>query len=309
MILEVQTVAPPGARSWFIGEEVVSDGRLLVMTPIDPLFLLIPILGATIVEGGGQVNFRPADDIFEEAATKFAEATHPSGSQDPSFIVTPDDIVTFGALDCTMHAMRRICETKEITTDITVFRYSQERLVEQLTKKVAALATPRITEMSRCLIRGLAKNELMEDKHEDLLALGRTQLACDLVSQYLPADIRTALIASFDFTPLESHVRALQRHHLNPSPSGGVAGKKDRKRTSTVSEGTSVKRKKEPKASQGVEKLKKASVDGMAKLSTFFGTHAAVPSSSSQFIETRTLTCTCTARSKPAVDPPRTKHF
>ncbi|KAI6000491.1 ribonuclease H2, subunit B [Pisolithus albus] len=279
-ILEVQTVAPPDTRSWFVGEEVVSgeltshmsllDGRLLVMTPIDPIFLLIPILGATLKQEGGQANYRPADDIFEEAAMKLAEASHSSGSQDPSFIVAPNDIMTFGALDCTVQAMRRVCDIKEITAEITVFRYSQERLLEQLTKKVAALATPRITEISRSLIRGLARNELMEDEHEELLILGRTQLACDLLAQYLPPDIRTRLIASYDFAPLESHVRSLQRHHLNPSPPDDVTARKDRKRTSTASEGNGVKRKKEPKTSQGVEKLKKASVDGMAKLSTFF---------------------------------------
>lgn len=269
-ILEVQTVAPPDTRSWFVGEEVVSDGRLLVMTPIDPIFLLIPILGATVSQEGGQANYRPADDIFEEAAMKLAEASHSSGSQDPSFTVAPDDIMTFGALDCTVQAMRRICDTKEITAEITVFRYSQERLLEQLTKKVAALATPRITEISRSLIRGLARNELMEDKHEELLILGRTQLACDLLAQYLPPDIRTRLMASYDFAPLESHVKSLQRHHLNPSPPDDVTARKDRKRTSTASEGNGVKRKKEPKTSQGVEKLKKANVDGMAKLSTFF---------------------------------------
>lgn len=268
-ILEVQTVAPPDARSWFVGEEVVSDGRLLVMTPIDPIFLLIPILGATVSEGG-QANYRPADDIFEEAAMKLAEASHSSGSQDPSFIVAPDDIMTFGALDCTVQAMRRICDTKEITAEITVFRYSQERLLGQLTEKVAALATPRITEISRSLIRGLARNGLMEDEHEELLILGRTQLACDLLAQYLPPDIRTGLMASYDFALLESHVRSLQRHYLNPSPPGDVTARKDRKRTSTTSEGNGVKRKKEPKTSQGVEKLKKANVDGMAKLSTFF---------------------------------------
>lgn len=235
------------------------------MTPIDPIFLLIPILGATVSEGG-QANYRPADDIFEEAAMKLAEASHSSGSQDPSFIVAPDDIMTFGALDCTVQAMRRICDTKEITAEITVFRYSQERLLGQLTEKVAALATPRITEISRSLIRGLARNGLMEDEHEELLILGRTQLACDLLAQYLPPDIRTGLMASYDFAPLESHVRSLQRHHLNPSP----PARKDRKRTSTASEENGVKRKKEPKTSHGVEKLKKVNVDGMAKLSTFF---------------------------------------
>lgn len=31
-------------RSWFIDENVKSDGRILISTPIDPLFLIIPYL-------------------------------------------------------------------------------------------------------------------------------------------------------------------------------------------------------------------------------------------------------------------------
>lgn len=60
---------------------------------------------------GEQVNFRPADDIFEEAATNLAEMIL-SASQDPSLAITVDDIMRFSALECTRHAMRRVCEVK-----------------------------------------------------------------------------------------------------------------------------------------------------------------------------------------------------
>jgi len=44
-ILEVQAVDPPASRSWFMDDDtVLEDGRLLLMTPVDPAFLLIPIL-------------------------------------------------------------------------------------------------------------------------------------------------------------------------------------------------------------------------------------------------------------------------
>ncbi|KAJ9119988.1 hypothetical protein QFC24_005471 [Naganishia onofrii] len=43
-ILEVQKVEPEAKRSWFLEQSVVSDGSLMVMTPIDPLFLLIPLV-------------------------------------------------------------------------------------------------------------------------------------------------------------------------------------------------------------------------------------------------------------------------
>ncbi|KAG8788370.1 hypothetical protein FRC15_004650 [Serendipita sp. 397] len=44
-ILEVQAVNPPASRSWFTDDNtVLEDGRLLLLTPIDPMFLLLPIL-------------------------------------------------------------------------------------------------------------------------------------------------------------------------------------------------------------------------------------------------------------------------
>jgi ribonuclease H2 subunit B len=43
------------------------------------------------------------------------------------------------------------------------------KVVEYLRVKVARLATPEVFEVSRTLIRGLAKDGLMEDGKEDLL--------------------------------------------------------------------------------------------------------------------------------------------
>ena len=59
-----------------------------------------------------QAKFRPADDIFEAAATMLAQGTQTSASQDSSLAVTVDDTMKFGALECARHAMRRVCEVK-----------------------------------------------------------------------------------------------------------------------------------------------------------------------------------------------------
>ncbi|KAH7888527.1 ribonuclease H2, subunit B [Phlebopus sp. FC_14] len=267
-ILEVQAVAPPNARSWFMGDEVISDGKLLVMTPVDPLFLLIPILRTIKPRDGETINFRPADDIFEEAAMKIAEMSRASSSQDASTLIELDDITRFASLDCTMDAMKRICEVKEITSEITVLRYSYEQLMRHLRKKVVTLSDPRISEMSRSLTRSLAKDGLMDDKHEDLLDLGRRKLACELLAQYLPQDIQEELVGSYDFTKLDEHLKALQADQMMVPPDNGATAK-NAKSASATDDG-SKKRKKDTKASQGVEKLKKANVSGMSKLSSFF---------------------------------------
>ncbi|KAF9222586.1 hypothetical protein BS17DRAFT_796445 [Gyrodon lividus] len=271
-ILEVQAVAPPNARSWFIEDEVVSDGRLLVMTPVDPLFLLISILRASNhfpKHEGENVNFRPAEDMFEDAARHIAESSRIDALQDMSVMVGVEDVLKFAALECTKKAMRRICDVKEITTEITVFRYSSEKLIQHLRKKVATLSTPRITEMSRSLVRDLAKDALMEDKNEDVLDLGRTKLACQLLAQYLPQDIQEELLGSYDFTKLDAHLKALQEEQSIIPPDSGAVIKKSKAAAAKLAE-DSRKRKKDGKGTHGVEKLKKANLNGMSKLSTFF---------------------------------------
>jgi hypothetical protein len=57
----------------------------------------------------------------------------------------------------------------EITEEITVYRYSQERTLEYLRVKVARLSEPKTLEISKSITRSLAKDGLMEDGNEELL--------------------------------------------------------------------------------------------------------------------------------------------
>jgi ribonuclease H2 subunit B len=96
-----------------------------------------------------------------------------------------------------------------------VYRYSPTKVLEYLRIKVARLARPEVFERSRTLIRGLAKDGLMEDGKEDLLegtvsdfgklvnlaqpiTAGRIRAACDLLGHYLPTDTLRALVASYE---------------------------------------------------------------------------------------------------------------
>ena len=143
-IFEVQAVAPPDERSWFVGDEVVAgmpnyqiyisnvlnyglDGRLLLMTPIDPTFLLFPILqGTSSVRTKlpvsskyypmlkyfnlQQTNFRTADDLFEEAV-RILNTSVPSENAEKSLLDTKD-IFAFASMSCTHTALRHVCEVK-----------------------------------------------------------------------------------------------------------------------------------------------------------------------------------------------------
>ncbi|EDR11891.1 uncharacterized protein LACBIDRAFT_313799 [Laccaria bicolor S238N-H82] len=269
-IFEVQAVAPPDERSWFIGDEVVADGRLLLMTPIDPTFLLIPILQGT----SSQTNFRTADDLFEEAV-RILNTSVPSENAEKSLLDTKD-VFAFASMSCTHTALRHVCEVKEVTQGIVVYRYSPSRVIDYLRRKVVRLETSGALDVSRTILRTLAKDGLLEDGNEELLkrelsvtsvvkaltkllsTVGHTRASCDLLAQYLPAHIRDMLLASYDFTKLDIYLKTL---------GGDIPAPSKAKDAAPVAV---EKKRKGAKPSQGVEKLKKVNTTGMSKLSSFF---------------------------------------
>ncbi|RDB25321.1 hypothetical protein Hypma_007709 [Hypsizygus marmoreus] len=244
-ILEVQAIAPPDTRSWFIGEEVIGDGKFLLMTPIDPVFLLIPILGAAHPNDGSPGTYRPADDILEEAAHRLQ-----TDQIDGASSIFPEDITRFGSLACVKDAMGRICDIKEVTSEIVVYRLSRLRILEYLRMKVTRLVAPEVLEVSRATIRGLAKEGLLDDGKDYLLQLGRLRAACNLLGQYLSPDLRALLFASYDFTELDAHSELIAQEAA-AVPVAVTKGKAKEK--APIGE----KKRGATKGSQGVEKLKK----------------------------------------------------
>lgn len=268
-IAEVQVVSPPNERSWFMSEDqVVQNGRLLTITPVDPAFLLLPILQALVQPDGSTGSFRPVDDILEDAVEKLVKAPPvPANPKDPSTQLCKDDLTHFTSLSCTKTAMRRVCETKDITPELTVFQYSPEKVNEYFKTKVLRLNSPALFESSKTLIRSLARDGLMEDGNETLLEQGRLKTACDLVAQYVPESMHQALLASYDFTALDAHLKTLQDEAAASAAADMRKMEIKESKTAAAAKATDKKRKN---TSQGVEKLKKANTKGMANISSFF---------------------------------------
>ncbi|KAJ3853762.1 ribonuclease H2, subunit B [Lentinula lateritia] len=264
-ISELQAVEPINARSWFIENEVISDGKLLLITPVDPAFLLVPILRSFSPKNGSLGQFRTADDIFEEAAIKLEQ----SSSKDSSETISAKDVATFTSMNCCKDALSRICDSQELPPDIMVYRFSPTKYIEYLKLKVLNLLEANVVEGSRTLVRSLAKDGLMEDGNEKLLEVGRLKIACDLVAQYLPSDLCTMHLASYDFSELDAYLEKLEEEKRLKARE--ASSSKNRKKAIKKEDSKEkIDKRKAPKASQGVEKLKKTNINGMAKLSTFF---------------------------------------
>ncbi|KAJ3896757.1 ribonuclease H2, subunit B [Lentinula edodes] len=254
-ISELQAVEPINARSWFIENEVISDGKLLLITPVDPAFLLVPILRSFSPKNGSLGQFRTADDIFEEAAIKLEQ----SSSKDSTETISAKDVATFASMNCCKDALTRICDSQELPPDIMVYRFSPTKYVEYLKLKVLNLLEANVFEGSRTLVRSLAKDGLMEDGNEKLLE----------VAQYLPPDLCTMHLASYDFSELNAYLEKLEEEKRLKARE--ASSSKNRKKAIKKEDSKEkIDKRKAPKASQGVEKLKKTNINGMAKLSTFF---------------------------------------
>ncbi|KAF7782330.1 hypothetical protein Agabi119p4_1706 [Agaricus bisporus var. burnettii] len=258
-VLELQAINPMDSRSWFLGNEVIADGKLLLMTPIDPVFLLLPVLSCIQPNDGSAGQFKPADDMLEEAALRLQEQSQ--SRKDGR--ISNEDILRLTNLRCARNALKHICDIKEITEEITVYRYSRERVLDYLRKKVIRLSTPSTLEKSKTIIRSLAKDGLMEDGNEELLKIGQLRAACELVSHYLSPTLRDMLYASYDFTKLDTFLKSA----IDEAMTSIAASQNKKAGNKTATEG---KKRKAARGSLGVETLKKVNVDGMAKLSTFF---------------------------------------
>ncbi|KAH9485164.1 Ribonuclease H2 subunit B [Psilocybe cubensis] len=263
-LLEIQTIHPPDERSWFLEEEVISNGNLLMMTPIDPTFILLPILQLKYVNNGNTSQFRAADDLLEESVKQIVDTAVPPKIQ-------CQDLLDFCSLVCTRKSLKNICDIKEISSDIVVYRFSPQKSLDHIRTKVSHLEKCAALDKSKTIVRSLARYGLMEDGKEELLQLGRTRACCDLVAQYLTPLMRETVMASYNFSKLQKYLDANAQDVVATVASSSKSKGGLKETAKEKKDTTAVKRKPVGKASRGIENLKKANTINMPKLTSFFG--------------------------------------
>lgn len=304
-ILELHTIAPDAPRSWFVGQSVVSDGKILLMTPVDPAFLLIPFLRAALSHEP-QHPYKPTDDLIDEVI-----ACHSESGESQS------DLRRFLSLDCVRGALRILCETKDIPPDITVHRPSNERILAFLKRRVErvilaqkyqepapettsetptdpepspdATTDPVVAAVSentapgpvfptihrQHLRLGLSVTELGPDTcstAQSIRSAAHIKIACEVVGTWVEEGLMSELIETYDLSAFTAHetARAEQaRSELAAARSRAEAAEAGKGKGK--GKGAGDKRKAGAQATRGVEKLKKVNTKGMSSLTTFFG--------------------------------------
>ncbi|RUS32993.1 Ydr279p protein family-domain-containing protein [Jimgerdemannia flammicorona] len=127
-ILETQKIDPADKRSWFIDDSVQRDGSLYLMTPIDPLFIAIPMLELARKKSSESPGvFLTLDHLFDNP-------DNPSVAR----------LATLRGLDA---SLAHVCDIKgrilasrptEIAQGMCVYRLNDEKVVTWLRLKTRA---------------------------------------------------------------------------------------------------------------------------------------------------------------------------
>ncbi|XP_071775330.2 ribonuclease H2 subunit B isoform X1 [Centroberyx gerrardi] len=166
-------------HSWFIGQTVQRDGRLLYITPMDPLFLILPYL----MKSGKEGKFQPMDQV----------------------IMDEDFPACSRLLSCTRSpvSLHHIAEEKEVGSR-KFHRYSQERTMDWLKKKVErtvnALRKSNISVGEGVKSTTYVRVKLESDAHEE----DYLRYAHGLISDYISEDLSKALLKHLQLPELTS---------------------------------------------------------------------------------------------------------
>uniref|UniRef100_A0A3B4XHY4 Ribonuclease H2 subunit B n=1 Tax=Seriola lalandi dorsalis TaxID=1841481 RepID=A0A3B4XHY4_SERLL len=154
-------------HSWFVGQ-TVQRGRLLFITPMDPLYLILPYL---ITAGKEQGKFQPVDQV----------------------VMDEEFPVCSRLLSCTrsLATLHHIAEEKVGSRKF--HRYSQEKTMNWLKKKVertvVALKKRNISVGEGVKSTTYVRMKSESDYHEDYL-----RYAHGLISEYISEDLSKALL-------------------------------------------------------------------------------------------------------------------
>ncbi|KAK9858466.1 hypothetical protein WJX84_004902 [Apatococcus fuscideae] len=172
----------PSLGSWFIGDQVLSDGSLYLLTCMDPLFLVIPILETsrqkTESESGMFCSFEQVLDSSEEAQSLHCLA------------------------DLILPRLRCICDVRQLGTD-TFYRLDDARVLCWMQIKLQRL---------KAALPGLEGSFLQLDD------AALSQYAAGLLSEYLTPAWHCRLLQACNLPAQDSQDSILQpKSHNSPN--------------------------------------------------------------------------------------------
>nr|XP_020465123.1 ribonuclease H2 subunit B [Monopterus albus] len=166
-------------HSWFVGQTVQRDGRLLFVTPMDPLYLILPYMIKSDKEG----KFQPVHQVV-------MDEEFPACAR---------------LLSCTrsLASLNHIAEEKE-AGGLKFHRYSQEKTLNWLKKKVERTVVV-LKKRNISVGEGVKSTTYVRAKTEsDCCEEDYLRYAHGLISEYISEDLSKALLRHLQLPELTS---------------------------------------------------------------------------------------------------------
>ncbi|NXJ84145.1 RNH2B Ribonuclease, partial [Trogon melanurus] len=229
-------------RSWFIDQTVQQDGRLLFVTPMDPLFLILYYLIKADKEQQGK--FQPLDQVVLDSEY-------------------PSCLLLLKCADVKQY-IHHVTEEKEIGSQ-KFHKYSQEKTLKWLKRKVnqtvKALKSNNVTVGERVYADTYISSKQITDTKEDYV-----RYAHGLISEYIPEDLSKELLKYLGLPDLKSQA---SEPPLKKRKSSDVPVEPEEDYTKFNSSNLKTK-KATSKMSPAQKALAKVDKSGMKSISTFF---------------------------------------
>jgi len=171
-------------RSWFIGDAVVEDGSLILSTPVNPIFIILPFL----IRADKNV---PLEDLLD----------------DPEY---PN-----------LHEISRLSSVLSNVgsqlgdPDLNVWKYDQQKCLIWLEERVQKVKT--VLEDQKIDLSGGATS-LIYQSNVQASPVEYTRYALGIVSEYLPEDLATALTVKLDLPEPEKPLGAANKRQSEGKP-------------------------------------------------------------------------------------------
>ncbi|CDH60115.1 hypothetical protein RO3G_02482 [Lichtheimia corymbifera JMRC:FSU:9682] len=160
VLYELQKVVGPGRKAcWLMDNQLHKDGSIQFISPIDPLFIALPILHRAREHSEGK--FRTIDDMF--------------GCEQDMQHQKLLDLAGFEA------QLAHICDIRDVSPELRAYRVNDDKVLVWLMKKMERLLPA---------IPSLITDDIKEDQKQDVYR----QEAVYLLAKYIPeSQLKTLL--------------------------------------------------------------------------------------------------------------------
>jgi ribonuclease H2 subunit B len=166
---DVMTFDEDGRRSWFVGNLVLSDGSMIVTTPVDPVFLVLPYL----IQASKTGKFMSVECLLVDSELPECRRL---------------------AACCSANELCTVADVKDAGGDCNVYRYNSEKTLVWLRQKVEALVSAlqqndvNANASVATFIRSKCDAESSNDEY--------IKYACGMICEYLSNDLSQLLTDS-----------------------------------------------------------------------------------------------------------------